>query len=451
MHIGTLSITWTSLILIVTSGYDDLSANKNAQQYRTGISCPVCVATNAVDGDIKTCTRGESFGTLYPEKSTWWYVDLGGRYNVYNIRIQFKDYGEMYTVRQRGRFAGFSLYVSNTTDRHDGYPCYKDGQELPPLDFNTNCITNGRYVIFYNERLVGTNYPLGYETNSVFTELCGVTVTGCVRLDVYGSNCDKPCSNNCPEPRCNISNGACYNCAPGWMGDFCKSKCLFGYYGSKCVQKCVGHCKENEPCNHINGTCDNGCLDGWIGVNCDKPCLPGKYGSRCLYNCTGNCLNDETCNITTGECHSGCKTGYKGGICDKECSPGTYGQGCLNNCSGHCLNDAACTITTGSCDLGCQAGYIGKLCEKECSPGTYGQGCSNNCSGHCLNDAACSITTGSCDQGCQAGYIGRLCDKASTHTDTFNENCNSSFYIAGLSFLILIIIVLVSVLFFLIR
>lgn len=80
-------------------------------------------------------------------------------------------------MRQRGRFAGFSLYVSNTTDRHDGYLCYKDGPELPPLDFNTSCITHGRYVIFYNERLP-TNYPISYETKSVFTELCEVTVLG---------------------------------------------------------------------------------------------------------------------------------------------------------------------------------------------------------------------------------------------------------------------------------
>lgn len=84
-------------------------------------------------------------------------------------------------MRQRGRFAGFSLYVSNTTDRDDGYLCYKDGLELPPLDFNTYCIKNityGRYVIFYNERLVGINYPVNYETGSVFTELCEVTVIG---------------------------------------------------------------------------------------------------------------------------------------------------------------------------------------------------------------------------------------------------------------------------------
>lgn len=86
-------------------------------------------------------------------------------------------------MRQRGRFAGFSLYVSNTTDIHDGYLCYKDGPDLPSLDFNINCtpnITIGRYVIFYNERLVGIRYPVGYETTSVYTELCEVTVIGII-------------------------------------------------------------------------------------------------------------------------------------------------------------------------------------------------------------------------------------------------------------------------------
>lgn len=84
--------------------------------------------------------------------------------------------------RQRGRFAGFSLYVSNTTDRHDGYLCYKDGPVLPLLDFNTNCITNGRYVIFYNERQPRTTYPSNYVKESVFMELCEVTVTGMLKM-----------------------------------------------------------------------------------------------------------------------------------------------------------------------------------------------------------------------------------------------------------------------------
>lgn len=82
--------------------------------------------------------------------------------------------------RQRGRFAGFSLYVSNTTDRHMGHLCNKDGPELPLLDFNTDCTKHGRYVIFYNERLNGIRYPLGYESSNVVTELCEVIVTGMI-------------------------------------------------------------------------------------------------------------------------------------------------------------------------------------------------------------------------------------------------------------------------------
>lgn len=88
-------------------------------------------------------------------------------------------------TRQRGRFAGFSLYVSNTTDLHSGYLCYKDGPpELPPLDFNITCITNGHYIIFYNERRDGIRYPLNYEIGSVYMELCEVFVTGRFKYNI---------------------------------------------------------------------------------------------------------------------------------------------------------------------------------------------------------------------------------------------------------------------------
>lgn len=46
--------------------------------------------------------------------------------------------------------------------------------------------------------------------------------------------------------------------------------CSPGYYGLECESKCTGHCKDNEPCNHINGLCDNGCYDGWTGKNCTE-------------------------------------------------------------------------------------------------------------------------------------------------------------------------------------
>lgn len=86
-------------------------------------------------------------------------------------------------MRQRGRFAGFSLYVSNTdassnADIKGSNICYKNGPQLPTLNFTKLCTEPGRYVIFYNERLNGVTYPTGYEVTNVVTELCEVTVQG---------------------------------------------------------------------------------------------------------------------------------------------------------------------------------------------------------------------------------------------------------------------------------
>lgn len=72
---------------------DDLSANENASDYKVNPSCPSCVATNAVDRNMSTCTSTE-LGTTSPDQYTWWYVDLGAVHSVRNIRIQFKGYGQ---------------------------------------------------------------------------------------------------------------------------------------------------------------------------------------------------------------------------------------------------------------------------------------------------------------------------------------------------------------------
>lgn len=76
--------------------------------------------------------------------------------------------------RQKGRFAGFSILVSNTDDIGDSTLCYKDGPNLPPLNFTTICSQYGRYVFFYNERLHGVIYS---ESISI-TELCEIVVKG---------------------------------------------------------------------------------------------------------------------------------------------------------------------------------------------------------------------------------------------------------------------------------
>lgn len=95
--------------------------------------------------------------------------------NVYVSLFHFLFFA---AERQRGRFAGFSLYVSNTGVIQGSTLCYKNGLQLPPLNFTTICAKSGRYVIFYNERLDNIIYPKGYEVSNVVTELCEVTVQG---------------------------------------------------------------------------------------------------------------------------------------------------------------------------------------------------------------------------------------------------------------------------------
>ena len=80
--------------------------------------------------------------------------------------------------RQQGRFAGFSLLVSNTATMENSSLCYKDGSQLPALNFTTTCISSGRYITLYNERLIGVTYPNGYANGSIYTELCEVIVRG---------------------------------------------------------------------------------------------------------------------------------------------------------------------------------------------------------------------------------------------------------------------------------
>ena len=78
-------------------------------------------------------------------------------------------------------FLGFSLYISNTTDKFQGTLCFKDSKytlsTIPPV-VNITCPVHGKYVIYYNERLVGVSYPPDYQPYGAENLLCEVEVYG---------------------------------------------------------------------------------------------------------------------------------------------------------------------------------------------------------------------------------------------------------------------------------
>ncbi|XP_052694675.1 receptor-type tyrosine-protein phosphatase epsilon-like [Crassostrea angulata] len=370
--------------------------------------------------------KTEDIGLTSKHKTVWWKVDLGGIYEIYSINIQFKNY-DGHVVRQRGRFAGFSLYVSDTdvssiSEIKSSTLCYKDGPQLPPLNFTTICTEKGRYVIYYNEQLDGVIYPEGYEDQNIYTELCEVTVQGCKNASVYGINCDTPCPANCKDSTCHIQNGTCFTCIPGWTGTYCNTKCGKGRYGVNCSQHCVGHCKYNMSCNHATGQCDEGCDTGWTGTKCDKECKDGTYGHNCVNNCSVHCLNGSPCNKQTGYCDSGCNPGYTNGYCSKECPAGQFGLDCIKRCSEHCLIKDKCDRVSGECTDGCLDGFLGTHCNKSCNEGYFGINCSRECSPNCKPDT-CRHTDGLCS--CAPGWTGDNCTTISVE-DLYTNKPNPS-------------------------
>lgn len=279
--------------------YDDLSVGKNAEHWDPYYSSfyENHRAYNALDRNTSTCTRTIDIGRTSPRKTAWWIVDLGMVYNIYSVDIYFKNY-DHYEKRQQGRFAGFSIYISKSK-LFETSLCYKDGPQLPSLNFTQKCLQQGRHVIVYTERLDEITYPVEYQTTNVFIELCEVIVLGCNDSNVFGRNCDKPCPTTCSERKCHIVHGTCLKCRPGWTGYYCNQECKYGWFGQDCSQQCAGQCKDNATCNHLTGQCDSGCADGWTGENCSKACDSGFYGNNCSSVCFLNCPN---CRHTDGYC-----------------------------------------------------------------------------------------------------------------------------------------------------
>lgn len=93
-------VVWGVLFLIcfmkLTKTYlsaDDLSFKANASQSPLVLDLRnEYEANRALDRNKATCMRTADIGTRALHKTTWWKVDLGGVYSIYDINIVFKNY-----------------------------------------------------------------------------------------------------------------------------------------------------------------------------------------------------------------------------------------------------------------------------------------------------------------------------------------------------------------------
>ncbi|XP_061170910.1 uncharacterized protein LOC133180389 [Saccostrea echinata] len=253
-------------------------------------------AAKAVDGKYsnRSVSGNQCTMSANGQRTAEWRVDLGEVVSISYIKIYYRtDNRPGYFI---GRFAGFFLYVSNTTSKENGMLCFHEMQNMtgtPVEDQRINCSVYGRYVIYYNERSPSIVYP-NYYSPDAYSELCEVEVYalrrptwqmhnwptepiiwGAARA-VDGQYFDRSAGGN----QCTISDG---KETAEWRVDLGSvvsisqisiyyrtgnaPKCDSGKYGLHCNRIC-GHCLDGSRCLHTNGSCLTGCSPGYKGPNC---------------------------------------------------------------------------------------------------------------------------------------------------------------------------------------
>eukprot|EP00105_Crassostrea_gigas_P017835 XP_011435764.2 PREDICTED: receptor-type tyrosine-protein phosphatase epsilon-like [Crassostrea gigas] len=104
--------------------------------------------------------------------------------------------------------------------------------------------------------------------HSLLAHSC-VIGASCPTSGFYGEDCSLPCPQNCQEGHCDIVDGTCLGCVPGYTGATCDTECVDNKYGLECDSTC-GKCLNSVKCNHVNGNCSNGCDAGVYGDKCDQ-------------------------------------------------------------------------------------------------------------------------------------------------------------------------------------
>ncbi|XP_033730382.1 uncharacterized protein LOC117319737 [Pecten maximus] len=161
----------------------NLSLNKSTTQssnYSVDENSPIVhTSGNAVDGktsqqlDQKSCVHQAEGQT-----EVWWRVDLQKEVTIENVEIYYREENS-WTV-WKDRFAGYEVYLSNTTARRREDRCFIDeSQSVNEIESHVNhseCNGTAQYVTIYNHR--ESPKRQSWYSNDALLELCEVKVYG---------------------------------------------------------------------------------------------------------------------------------------------------------------------------------------------------------------------------------------------------------------------------------
>ncbi|XP_078338984.1 uncharacterized protein LOC111101455 [Crassostrea virginica] len=214
--------------------FENVALNKSAWQQDTKFNY---LANRGVDGH-------KSYLHMYSEEcvtseynaTSAWRVDLENVLSIHHISIQFATNNNSWNKDNEltKYFLGFSVYLSNTTEKEDGILCFRDTtytRATIPNPINIPCPHYGRYVIYYNNR-THPPYPEGYSDTTI-NALCEVEVYGCSDQGKFGENCSMLCPPKCLKRRCDITNGTCFECIVGYLGPTCESESSTAWINSE--------------------------------------------------------------------------------------------------------------------------------------------------------------------------------------------------------------------------
>ncbi|XP_062574212.1 uncharacterized protein LOC134236042 isoform X1 [Saccostrea cucullata] len=268
MVLISFRIYFLAFVIGYTLAYVNVALNKPTWQSNPYRRENIFDSSNAVDGRTSDLSGrgGQCTKSASKHNTTTWWVNLTSIYSIHDIWIYYRTNNDEWNAENtyRRRFLGFSIYVSNTTDRKDGHLCYHDTKYTSftiPAVVNITCLVHGQYVIYYNERLSDVNYPEGY-SKYAFNEICELEVYGC-RIGYYGPNCSLPCPDKCHH--CHIEIGICHLCESGYQGLQCEFDCRNEYYGSNCSLPCPENCRY---CHKETGVWE-WCEPGYKGYQCE--------------------------------------------------------------------------------------------------------------------------------------------------------------------------------------